>query len=305
MIQSNYHFLYINNFKLWGAEVLDYRTKTFLTLCEEMNYRKTAEKLNMTQPGVTQHIHLLEREYGCSLFSYNGKTLTLTAEGKLLRTHLLQVMYNENWLRQEFSAAKMPTLRIGATKSIGDYMIAPDLIKLIRSGEFTVDLSIDNTQNLLENLEQGKMDFAMIEGDFDKTRWGSRKMWSEPFCGICAINHPFAGKTVLIEQLLSQHLLLRETGSGTRAIFEAGMNALGYRIDSFHKVNNISSFYVLRELIAQSDAISFGYSSVIKGDHRLSNFTVEGFPNTHDLYYVYQKNTYAETLLKKYLEIIK
>ena len=34
--------------------MLDYRIDTFLTLYHEMNYRKTAEKLNMTQPGVTQ-----------------------------------------------------------------------------------------------------------------------------------------------------------------------------------------------------------------------------------------------------------
>lgn len=40
--------------------MLDYRIKTFITLYNEMNYRKTAEKLNMTQPGVTQHIHYIE-----------------------------------------------------------------------------------------------------------------------------------------------------------------------------------------------------------------------------------------------------
>ena len=40
--------------------MLDYRIETFLTLCETMNYRITAERLNITQPAVTQHIHYLE-----------------------------------------------------------------------------------------------------------------------------------------------------------------------------------------------------------------------------------------------------
>ena len=40
--------------------MLDYRVLTFLTLYDEMNYRRTAEKLNMTQPGVTLHFHYLE-----------------------------------------------------------------------------------------------------------------------------------------------------------------------------------------------------------------------------------------------------
>ena len=50
--------------------MLDYRIYTFLTLYDEMNYRRTAEKLNMTQPGVTQHIHYLEKHYGAKLFEY-------------------------------------------------------------------------------------------------------------------------------------------------------------------------------------------------------------------------------------------
>lgn len=40
--------------------MIDYRVKTFLALCDFMNYRKTAQILNMTQPAVTQHIHFLE-----------------------------------------------------------------------------------------------------------------------------------------------------------------------------------------------------------------------------------------------------
>ena len=43
--------------------MLDYRIETFLTLYEEMNYRRTAERLQMTQPGVTQHIHYIENYY--------------------------------------------------------------------------------------------------------------------------------------------------------------------------------------------------------------------------------------------------
>ena len=40
--------------------MLDYRMDTFLTLCEQMNYRKTAELLHISQPAVTQQINNLE-----------------------------------------------------------------------------------------------------------------------------------------------------------------------------------------------------------------------------------------------------
>ena len=58
--------------------MLDPRWNTFLTLCETMNYTRAAERLCLTQPAVTHHIHYLEAHYGCRLFSYEGKVLRLT-----------------------------------------------------------------------------------------------------------------------------------------------------------------------------------------------------------------------------------
>ncbi len=43
--------------------MLDYRFDTFIVLCDTMNYTKAAEKLNLTQPAVTQHIRYLENMY--------------------------------------------------------------------------------------------------------------------------------------------------------------------------------------------------------------------------------------------------
>lgn len=43
--------------------MLDFRMQTFLTVCEEMNYTKAAERLHITQPAVSQHIHYLEQHY--------------------------------------------------------------------------------------------------------------------------------------------------------------------------------------------------------------------------------------------------
>ncbi len=43
--------------------MLDFRMETFLTVCEYMNFTHAAEKLNLTQPAVSQHIKYLEKEY--------------------------------------------------------------------------------------------------------------------------------------------------------------------------------------------------------------------------------------------------
>ena len=53
--------------------MLDHRVLTFLTVCEEMNYTKAAERLHMTQPAISQQIQYLESYYQVKLFSFQGK----------------------------------------------------------------------------------------------------------------------------------------------------------------------------------------------------------------------------------------
>ena len=61
--------------------MLDFRMETFLAVCRYMNFTRAAEKLNITQPAVSQHIRFLEKHYNTKLFRYEGKKLELTEEG--------------------------------------------------------------------------------------------------------------------------------------------------------------------------------------------------------------------------------
>lgn len=278
--------------------MLDYKTTTFLTLCEEMNYRKTASVLNMTQPAVTQHIQALEAEYGCKLFSYNGHTLTMTPQAEQLRAHLQKVRYDDAWLRKQLQKTPKLQLHLGATKSIGDFMIADKICKLIEDDTYEVNLLVDNTQVLLEKLKQGSIDIAMIEGNFDKRDFGWTIMHTEPFVGICSRNNPLANREVTFEEASAYRLLLREEGSGTRDIWERQMQNYGKTGSDFADHACISSFTVMKEIIAADLGITFAYQSVMKNDPRLAAFQIKGYASAHELFYVYLKNTHAETMLR-------
>ncbi len=279
--------------------MLDYKSITFLTLCEEMNYRKTAAVLNMTQPAVTQHIHALEAEYGCKLFCYNGHTLTKTPQAELLQNHLRRVRYDDAWLRSQMQRTTRQPLHLGATKSIGDFMVTDKICRLIAQNEYEVHLLVDNTQVLLEKLRNGTMDIAMIEGEFDKCSFGWRKMHTEPFVGICSKDSPLANREVTFPEAAACRLLLREEGSGTRDIWETQLKNHGKAVADFASFACISSFTMMKEIIAQNLGITFAYQSVMENDPRLSRFQIQGYESEHDLYYVYLKNTHAKMLLEQ------
>ena len=123
-------------------------------------------------------------------------------------------------------------------------MISDKIIALVESKKCRVQLLVDNTQALLHHIRNGSLDIAMVEGEFDKNTFGSTLMKTEEFLGICSADHPFAGKKIAFDEAVSQNLILREHGSGTRSIFENQLNIHGESIASFSSMTCISSFVV-------------------------------------------------------------
>ena len=105
--------------------MLDFKMETFLTLCETMSYTRAAERLCITQPAVTQQIRHLEEYYGGRLFSYRGKTLSMTERGRRLELAAKSLRHSSEALRERLVGLeeRRPPLRLGATKTIGDYVI--------------------------------------------------------------------------------------------------------------------------------------------------------------------------------------
>ncbi len=278
--------------------MLDYRVLTFLTLYDEMNYRRTAEKLNMTQPGVTQHIHYLENYYGVKLFEYDGRTLSKTKQAEQLKRHFESVRAEEISLKEDFVQADRLHLRVGATKTIGEFVIVPEVRKFLLHGNHCLDLVVDNTENLLAMLSRGELDFAVIEGVFDKERYPHHLFKKERFVGICGRHHPFAGQTVSLAEIFREGLIVRERGSGTRRLLEQAIADRGYSLDSFHSCSSISNFSVICELVAKNGAITFAYEPIANSSVDLATFTVEDMQIQGEFNFVYTNEKVAKSKIE-------
>ncbi len=278
--------------------MLDYRVLTFLTLYDEMNYRRTAEKLNMTQPGVTQHIHYLENYYGVKLFEYDGRTLSKTKQAEQLKRHFESVRTEEISLKEGFVQADRLHLRVGATKTIGEFVIVPEVRKFLLHGNHCLDLVVDNTENLLAMLSRGELDFAVIEGVFDKERYPHHLFKKERFVGICGRHYPFAGQTVSLAEIFREGLIVRERDSGTRRLLEQAIADRGYSLDSFRSCSSISNFSVICELVAKNGAITFAYEPIANSRDDLATFTVDGMKIQGEFNFVYTNEKVAKSKIE-------
>jgi len=280
---------------------MDFKLRTFLVLCQTMNYRLAAERLHLSQPAVTKQIQSLEQSLQTKLFYYDGHALHKTEKCLLLERYAISMQYQFEELQLAIAEKERTLLRIGATKTIGDYVLIDAIKDYLREPSHELSLVVDNTKHLLQMLDENQLDFAIIEGTFSKTKYDSYLLRMEPFVGICAKGHPLCGKHIPVGDLLKETIIVREEGSGTRRIFEERLTASGYGLNDFSRTVSISSFVSIKALVAAQIGISFLYDSVVAKDEGIGTFTVDGLTEPHAFHVVYTRKTNAKKYSEQFL----
>jgi DNA-binding transcriptional LysR family regulator len=259
----------------------------------------------MTQPAVTQHIHFLEEQYGCKLFSYDRRTLTMTKEAELLQKYAENVLYQEKKLKAELEHSDGVSLSIGATKTIGEYVIDKHISAFLSVPKNSISVNVENTETLLSELSAGKLDFALIEGYFDKSRYASKLYRKEPFVGLCGKNHPFANKTIPIDKIWRENLILREEGSGTRDILGQLLTEYNHSFAEFDRITTISNFGLITKLLENNNCITFAYRAVGENNDALAEFCIKGWNVFREFNYVYLDTPFSEYAVNLFENIYK
>ena len=280
---------------------MEQRLESFLVLCDTMHYGRAAELLHLSQPAVSKHIQSLENQYGVSLFHYANRRLQLTWQGEIMRQYVQTLRYNEEKLTEALRRPPTKLLRIGATKSIGEYVLLPHIKRFLSVPGNEIEFLVDNTERLLELLDHSELDFLVLEGIFSKQHYDWTLFRNEPYIGMCAKSHPFANQEVSVEELLSQCLILRDKGSGTRKILERELENIGFTVDAFSRQICISSFEIIKSLVSSGYGVSFLYQAVMKGSTGLAQFTCPPLTGVHEFNAVYLKGTDSGSMAEKFL----
>lgn len=195
----------------------------FSAVAEYKKMNLAANKLYIAQPTVSQTIIDLEKEYDTVLFERHNKELKITASGTLLLRRAKEIIALHEGLNQEMkNLHEQRPLKIGATLTIGNTLIS-ELISLLNKEYPDIDVSvyIDNTRLLEHRMMQNELDLALVEGIILREEIQTEPVFQDKLEIICGLEHPFAQRSCIqIEDLANQNFIMREQGSGTRAIFE-------------------------------------------------------------------------------------
>lgn len=291
--------------------MLDFRMETFLAVCQSLNYTKAAELLNITQPAVSQHIHYLEEVYGTRLFTQKGKRMELTESGELLKQTALSMQHDIVHLKKELSqtADRKKKLCFGATLTIGEHIVPAKLPSLLkRNPGLSVEMKVANTTELLQQLNQGKLEFVIVEGNFPKQEYEYELYQKEGFVALCASGHTMEKEPDSLEALLTETLIIREEGSGNREILERTLQGKNLSIADFAGRVEVNDIQVIKELIKRDVGVGFLYRSAVREELRdgsIKELVLPDFQIQHEMAFIWMKNSIFGDYYRKCAEILK
>lgn len=195
----------------------------FIAVAEYKKMSDAAKKLYISQPTVSQIISDLEMEYGVQLFERYPKELKITPAGQLLLSGAQEIVaIHENLAQSMKNINAMRPLRIGATLTIGNTMMGALADKLKRlHPDLDISVFVDNTKMIEHRMIHNELDIALVEGIIIREEILTEPVLDDRLELICGTKHPLAALPALtIEDLRGKEFIMRERGSGTRAIFE-------------------------------------------------------------------------------------
>lgn len=247
--------------------LLDPKVKTFLTVCQTKNYTHASEILHITQPAVSQHIAHLEALLHVKLVTFDKRKLQLTDAGVYFRDAMQTLAHDSTLVvarTRQVEHDKAVDVCLGVTLTAGEYMVAPALAQVMKAHpHWNFSVEVYDTQVLLDHLRAGSIDCAIVEGVFDTSCTTFDVFTHESLVCICHPDHPLARGTYDLAQLIEHPLLVREEGSGSRAVLEGALAAHNLSCESFASCTTVGSVGMIKQLVHAQVGISFVYESAV------------------------------------------
>ena len=174
----------------------------FNTICKYDNLTRAAEKINISQPALSNSVRQLESEFGVQLFHRTSKGLVLTEAGQIFLSESTIILDQINYLKKKMDefVAQKSTVNVAVSPLIST-TIFPQLFHEFRNQyqNVTVNLHEAGTRTNLEEIAKGNgnIDLAIISSTDEDVNeaelpYNSIRLCKIPIVCYVSTNHPFA-----------------------------------------------------------------------------------------------------------------
>jgi DNA-binding transcriptional LysR family regulator len=207
----------------------------FVAVAEEANFTRAADRVHITQSGVSAQIRQFERELGADLFDRSGRMVRLTAAGAAALPHARAALAAADSVRHaidDMNGLVRGRLRLGM---ITGCTVTPLFDALAafhrRHPRIEIALTEDNSDVLIERVRAGTADIALVAAAGDAPEGlESLTIVSEGLVAAVTPEHRLAEQeAVTLRRLTAYPLICLPVGTGIRRVLDLACTAAGVR----------------------------------------------------------------------------
>jgi DNA-binding transcriptional LysR family regulator len=206
--------------------------RIFVAVAEHEHMTRAAESLHLTQSATSAAIAALETRYATQLFHRVGRGITLTDIGKNFLIEARAVLARATaatTVLTDLAGMTRGALALAASQTVGNYFLPPLMARYRRHFPgIDLTLRIGNTEQVAGWLRDGEVDLGVVEGTVDDPVLAAEPVADDELVLVVGRAHPWAKqRTIAADQFTTTDWVLRETGSGTRAIAQSVLQQSG------------------------------------------------------------------------------
>lgn len=218
----------------------------FKTIYEEGSISKAAEKLYISQQGLSKAILSLEKELDCKLFERNPKGVVLTEAGENLLSYVDRVLQERDHIMREMLKFREHN-KLSLSMVIGARFSLPkEFFKGLQEKYPEMELSVQeqNNESCMHHVENGKTDLAIVIASESREGYIKKLIKREKITLVMPRTHEFADKQEISLEELNGHRIAYLIGSNSDVIMEK-CRQKGIRFSKTYEVPGMVALYQL------------------------------------------------------------
>jgi len=209
--------------------------QAFCEVVERKSFSLAAEKLGVTQPAVSLQVRALEKRLGTQLLDRSGRRVEPTESGlKLYRSAQRLLALEEeivNELAEDATGELDGTFEIGASTGPGGVVLSQLLCQFAEvHPALHVALSVFDTQTVVERVADRTLQLGVVGAAPRHRGVEYEPFFKDTVVLACPPGHAFAGRTVTLDDVRGEQLIMMQEGAGVRQMIEDELRRVGTRL---------------------------------------------------------------------------
>ena len=243
----------------------------FCAVVERKSFSQAAERLGVTQPAVSLQVRSLEKRLGRTLLDRSGRRVEPTEAGLALYRGAQRMLALEGQLIEELDAGEEGelggTLEVGASTGPGSTVVPVLLCEFQHEYPgVAVSLSISDTQSVVDRVAERELELGVVGAARRHRGVVFEPFFRDEVVLACPPGHRFAGRSVSLEELREEPLIVMQEGAGVRQVIEDELRRAGTRLRDLEPRLELGLQESVKSAVAAGHGVTFISRTAIEAD---------------------------------------